>query len=217
MLIVLLVGLVEAGCVYYLLSLQARKIVSANEKQIQGLRNLLDRRKEVLERVNMFMGHLVPVDEMRKKVLATIESADILQAERGRMAITRVELDSVLLRLNELDEIERELDASEAESREELNVLKNRESELRLRNEDLKDEINSSLSMLEKLRGEVAMTEEQRKLLDSAQEDLSFAQEQIDELLDQIVKGNDHYHRLKRRYDALDIEYAQLYEKFIGE
>jgi hypothetical protein len=30
----------------------------------------------------------------------------------------------------------------------------------------------------------------------------------------EIQKGNDQYFILKKRYDALDIEYAQLYEKF---
>ncbi len=38
--------------------------------------------------------------------------------------------------------------------------------------------------------------------------------ERIDMLLVQIEQGNEQYFIMKRRYDALDIEYAQLFEKF---
>jgi len=43
---------------------------------------------------------------------------------------------------------------------------------------------------------------------------LTMAEEKIDTLILQIEIGNEQYFTLKRRYDALDIEYAQLYEKF---
>jgi len=33
-------------------------------------------------------------------------------------------------------------------------------------------------------------------------------------LLLQVEQGNEQYFQMKKRYDALDIEYAQLYEKF---
>jgi hypothetical protein len=44
--------------------------------------------------------------------------------------------------------------------------------------------------------------------------EIEKAEEQIETLLTQITAGNEQYFILKKRYDALDIEYAQLYEKF---
>ncbi len=205
--------LIFAGAFWFL----AKRKVGAHDLRSRLLSDILVERKKVIDRIELFKGHLVPFDDMRTVVSSTVEHGDIIQAERGRAAIAKVELESVELRLRELDEIQRELDASELESKEELKILKGREEELRLRNEKLKSEINESLSLLEQLRSEVAMTEEQARFFNGMQEELLYSQEQIDDLLAQIAKGNDHYYQLKRRYDALDIEYAQLYEKFIGE
>jgi chromosome segregation ATPase len=217
MILILIVALLETSLLGGLLWWFVKKNGEAQENQSQLLGDILAERKKVVEKIELFKGHLVACGEMRKVVVSTIEYGDMIQAERGRAAIAKVELESVELRLRELDEIERELDASELESREELKILKSREEELRLRNEELKSKINESLSILEDLRSKVAMTEEQARILKNMEDELIYAQEQVDELLAQIAKGNDHYFQLKRRYDALDIEYAQLYEKFIGE
>ena len=217
MILILICALVETLLLVGIFWFFAKRKVDAQGHQFQRLSDILVERKGVIDRIELFKGHLVPFDEMKVVVSSIVEHGDIIQAERGRAAIAKVELESVELRLRELDETERELDASEVEIKGELNILKGREEELRLRNEALKDQINESLSILEKLRSEVAMTEDQTRLLNDMQEELLYSQEQIGDLLAQIAKGNDHYFQLKRRYDALDIEYAQLYEKFIGE
>lgn len=217
MILILIVAILETSMLGGLLWWLVKKKGDAQESRLQFLTDILAERRKVVDRIELFKGHLVPCDEMRMVVSSTIEHGDIIQAERGRAAIAKVELESVELRLRELDEIEGELDASELESKEELKILKSREEELRLKNEELKNRINESLSILEELRSKVAMTEEQARIFKNMEDELLYAQEQIDELRAQIAKGNDHYFQLKRRYDALDIEYAQLYEKFIGE
>jgi len=217
MIVILISAFLETSILGGLLWWVVKREVDAQDVRFRPLSDALAERKKVVDRIELFKGHLVPCDDMRRVVSSTIEHGDIIQAERGRAAIAKVELESVELRFRELDEIERELDASELESKEELKILKSREEELRLRNEELKNRINESLGILEELRSKVAMTEEQSRILKNMEDELLYAQEQIDELLAQIAKGNDHYYQLKRRYDALDIEYAQLYEKFIGE
>ena len=37
---------------------------------------------------------------------------------------------------------------------------------------------------------------------------------QVETLLNEIQRGNEQYFIMKRRYDALDVEYAQLYQQF---
>lgn len=217
MIVILISAFLETSILGGLLWWVVKREVDAQDVRFRLLSDLLAERKKVVDRIELFKGHLVPCDDMRRVVSSTIEHGNIIQAERGRAAIAKVELESVELRLRELDEIERELDASELDSKEELKILKSREEELRLRNEELKNRINESLGILEELRSKVAMTEEQSRILKNMEDELLYAQEQIDGLSAQIAKGNDQYYQLKRRYDALDIEYAQLYEKFIGE
>jgi hypothetical protein len=50
--------------------------------------------------------------------------------------------------------------------------------------------------------------------LEAIKTDLLRTEQKTDELLMQIEAGNEQYFILKQVYDALDIEYAQLYEKF---
>jgi chromosome segregation ATPase len=47
-----------------------------------------------------------------------------------------------------------------------------------------------------------------------AKSELLKTEQQIQTLLEEIQAGNEQYFILKKRFDALDIEYAQLYEKF---
>jgi len=47
--------------------------------------------------------------------------------------------------------------------------------------------------------------------------DLLKAEEQVETLMNEIQKGNEQYSISKRRYDALDVEYAQLYQQYIEQ
>lgn len=215
--VIILGSIIPAGvwtvvCVSY-----AKKITAESDRTQEIYSEAIDERRQILERIATFKKHLVSVQSLREKVETTIELSDVIQAERGRSAITQVELETVELRLRELEEIERELEASEQETREELRVLKRREEELRAKNEELKSRISESKQLLEQLLSEIQVSEATRRSLERMQEELEMVEEQVGDLLDQISKGNDQYFSLKRRYDALDIEYAQLYEKFIGD
>jgi chromosome segregation ATPase len=217
MIFIILLALLEGAICSLILVVIAKK----QNKEIVAYSKLLEsvssERRATFEKLELFKQHLVPVKDLRIKVDATIEQSYIIQAERGRTAITQAESESIEGRLKELEEIERELEASEEEGRQELEVFKTREGELRDRNDDLKNQINSSLQIIEKLKGELNLSSELQRVFSTLQDDLIQTQDQIDELIDQISKGNDQGFQLKRRYDALDIEYAQLYEKFIGE
>ena len=70
-------------------------------------------------------GKMVPFPDLAEKVLETRSYEESLKAERGRITITQAELETVETRLRELDEIERELEASALETKEELNIRNN--------------------------------------------------------------------------------------------
>ena len=58
------------------------------------------------------------------------------------------------------------------------------------------------------------MNAKAKEQVDNMKRELVETQEKVDIVLMKIEQGNDQYYILKKRYDALDIEYAQLYEKF---
>ena len=150
-----------------------------------------------------------------QKIAAEIKTVrEALKAERGRIMITQAELETVESRLRELEEIERELEASGIETQQELNILKKKHDELNEKNNHLKEQLNFSLQQLNQLLGEVEMTSQMAEEIDKMRIGVVNTQEKISLLLMQIENGNDQYFILKKRYDALDIEYAQLYEKF---
>ena len=61
---------------------------------------------------------------------------------------------------------------------------------------------------------EVQLTAEMKQQIEDMRNELLTTETRIEELFKEIESGNKQYFVLKHRYDALDIEYAQLYERF---
>lgn len=150
------------------------------------------------------------VSEMKKKV---VEADNKLQTERGRVAITKAELASVEQRLCELEELERELENSAFEASQELSQLRGEEDEIRRLNEQLEAELNQSLDKLDSLLSEVSQNRELADALNATRTEMVESQRQLEWYQSEVKEINQKYLTLKKSYDALDIEYAQLYEK----
>jgi chromosome segregation ATPase len=153
--------------------------------------------------------------EQANKELATARES--LKAERGRVIILQAELEGIEVRLRELDEINRELEAGALETREELKILQKREGELKTKNEELRVQIADSTVKMEALMSEIEMSVQMQEQVKVMQADLLRCEEQVETLMNEIQKGNEQYFVSKRRYDALDVEYAQLYQQYIEQ
>ena len=157
-----------------------------------------------------------PADYEKAKAELNV-ARESLKAERGRVIITQAELESVEVRLRELDEVNRELEASALETKEELKVLQKREGELKTKNEELRVQIEHSTTKMEALMSEIEMSVQMQEQVKVMKADLLKAEEQVETLMNEIQKGNEQYSISKRRYDALDVEYAQLYQQYIEQ
>jgi chromosome segregation ATPase len=157
-----------------------------------------------------------PADYEKAKAELNV-ARESLKAERGRVIITQAELESVEVRLRELDEVNRELEASTLETKEELKVLQKREGELKTKNEELRVQIAHSTTKMEALMSEIEMSVQMQEQVKVMKADLLKAEEQVETLMNEIQKGNEQYFISKRRYDALDVEYAQLYQQYIEQ
>ncbi|MCB0318504.1 MAG: hypothetical protein KDD56_07080 [Bdellovibrionales bacterium] len=212
--IILIISIVEAlllvGVMFFLISSKKAQMSGF----VDGLKGELEQREELKQKFEEVYTQMIPFPDLAERVAETKSYEESLKAERGRITITQAELETVEARLRELDEIERELEASALETKEELNILQKKEKDLASKNDKLKLEIETSNSKLTELMSELELSAEIDAEVQAAQAELLQTQEKIDILILQIEGGNEQYFILKRRYDALDIEYAQLYEKF---
>jgi hypothetical protein len=136
-----------------------------------------------------------------------------LRAEKGRLTITEAELEAVDVRLRELEELKRELEMSSIDAIRELELLRAQERDIANQNEGLKNQLQSSLDQLDSLLDMLASSAEAVEHLQAAKKELLEADTKTHYYQEQISLLNHRYVGLKKAYDALDIEYAQLYEK----
>ena len=166
----------------------------------------------VKQKADSLMSQLVPFEELKGKVKELLKANKTLKLEKGRVSLTQAEQDTVDRRLRELEEIERELDASNIEVKKELDILDGKQREIKIKNESLNLKIQENLQEIERMVSEV-------KMEDNLKDENRLVETQIEtqKLTEAHNLEKNQYVILKRRFDALDIEYAQLYEKFTSK
>lgn len=174
----------------------------------------IERRQKLFDDIAAQYGARYPWAVVRESANDLIEAKEVVKQERGRITITQAELETIENRLRELDEVEREIQASGIETKEELRILNKKEADLRTKNENLKGKIQDAISHLNSISSQIESNAQLMAQLEAIKTDLLRTEQKTDELLMQIEAGNEQYFILKQVYDALDIEYAQLYEKF---
>ena len=208
LMLIVIFGLIETagavGALYYLLQKQKVSSTGGAMTVLEDRAKLVASLKEKLETLYGSMVEMPSLIERAKELRAAQES---LKAERGRITITQAELETIETRL-------RELEASGIETKEELNILNKKQKDLTARNDALKSQIAASIQQLDQLLGQIEVSAQVQDQIQNMKGELLNTEQKITDLLTQIEMGNEQYFILKQRYDALDIEYAQLYEKF---
>jgi chromosome segregation ATPase len=210
---VILVSIVQSGLVALFVFSRAR---SANEhvvKQFELLQDEVQQKRDLWSKVEAVQGELAVEAEFHKAALEFLEAREALKVERGRVTITQAELEALEVRMRELEEIGRELEASQTETKEELKILRRKEDDMRTKNDSLRGQINDSLAKMDVLIAEIEMTAQMQNQVAVMKSELLKSEEKIQTMLNQIQESNEQYFNLKRRYDALDVEYAQLYQQ----
>ena len=210
----IIVAVLEAGAAIAAMYFITSKEKNAMRGVVDGARVHVDERKALLERVKALCGEMAEFSDLKTKVQALKIGKEALKTERGRITITQAERETVEGRLRELEEIERELEASGIETNEELTILQKKEKELKSKHEALKAQLNSSVAQIEEILTKIELSAAMQEQVQAMKSQLVQTEQKVDGLLMQIEQGNEQYFILKRRYDALDIEYAQLFEKF---
>ena len=139
---------------------------------------------------------------------------EFLKEEQGRYVIAQAELDSLENRLRELDEAARELEASSTETKEELKIIEKKQNDLKSKKEDLRTQIDDSTKKIEELVVEIELSTQMRERVLRMKSELLKAEERIGTTMVEIDRLNDQYFTMKKKYDALDVEFAQLFQQF---
>ena len=212
--LILLIALIEAligsGVIIFF---ESRKGASASAV-FDTLNKELQERKQLLGAFEETYREMVWWGKLRDIALQLNEAKELMKLERGRVTITQAELETVENRLRELDEVDREIQASGLETKEELRILNKKEKDLRNKNEQLKTKIQDSMLKINECLSQFESNSRVTMQIETIQTELLSTELKVNELLIQIELGNEQYFTLKQVYDALDIEYAQLYEKF---
>jgi chromosome segregation ATPase len=177
------------------------------EKALLDMRGMLEKLESVKSALQPYTDAMPVFEEVHR-----LESE--LRGQHTKVSITSAELESVEKRLEELEEIRREVESSAVELREELRVLKEREDELLERKLALEKQLQETAERMQSLTSELKVSTEVQTQVDRMQTELEKTQAQCDKLLGQVQQANEHCMLMKQRYNALDIEYAQLYERF---
>lgn len=214
MTLVLGIGLVQALLVAGFVFLRARAASAGRERMYQSVLDEVEQKRELWEEVRQLSQRMADPKELAVGVKGFTIARESLKAERGRVTIAEAELDMIEVRLRELEELHRELEASRTETKEELRILERKEGELRLKNDQLRTQISEANVKIETILREIELSAQMQEEVINLQAELLRSEEQVETLLNEIQRGNEQYFIMKRRYDALDVEYAQLYQQF---
>lgn len=211
---ILIIGLIEiaigAGALVFL---QTREGASRSAV-IETLQKEQQERWSFVQAFEDTFKEMVWWGTVRKTFNELVEVRELMKLERGRVTITQAELETVENRLRELDEVDREIQASGLETKEELRILNKKEKDLRNKNEQLKAKILEANAKIDAILSQFESNSQIGMQIENMKTELLRTEQKTDELLIQVELGNEQYFTLKQVYDALDIEYAQLYEKF---
>lgn len=216
MLWVILILLIYVGGLGGLFSIIGKKALAIDNQLKENLKVIEEEEQTKLgilgELGELSLG-LVETNLLETLTESKTEIEETIRAEKGRLTITEAELEAVDTRLRELEELKRELEVSNMDAVKELDMLRAQEKDIAQKNEAMRSRINASVEQIEMLLGQLASSAEAVERLSNAKNELIDIEKKCGYYEDQIAQINSQYMSLKKAYDALDIEYAQLYEK----
>lgn len=202
-----------AGGVIGMLNKQAGAHDLRMRESLQTIEDEYSKKREIIgELAQLSLGMILKAQFDRLTgELASVEEK--LRSERGRLTITEAELEAVERRLRDLEELRRELEVSSLEASRELELLRTQQRDIQAENERLKGNLNNSIEKIDVLLLELSQEQKVVDAVTAVKNELAQIEKQCDTYASQTHTINTKYMDLKKAYDALDIEYAQLYER----
>lgn len=203
-------ALVLAVAVFFVIYKKRLVIQNLNS----DLKHCIEKNNVTYQKVSSLMKEMVPFSDLKDKVITLNKIKEDIKQKTGKISIAEAEKEAVNNRLKELEEISKELEASALETKKELDLLEAKQRELKNKNEQLNMKIQDNEVEIERSITVLEIGEDLQEKINEVKKHLTATQEQTKTLTMQLEGEKNQYLILKRRFDALDIEYAQLYEKY---
>ena len=205
--------------IFTLVFVSAKVLVSRGTVEKSQIENLNRAKKEyeiknsTFQKVTTAVIGLTTQEKITEATEGLSEFDAVLSAEKGKQAIAEAEIDALDIRLRELEELRRELEVSNMDAIKEVEMLKAQERDMSNKNIGIQDQLKNSFDQIEILISMLSSSAKAVEQLNKSRTELMEVEKNIAFYEIEITKINKQYVILKRAYDALDIEYAQLYEK----
>lgn len=202
-----------AGYTLFVVRKARVSVEQAHQNNLENAKNELILKQKLLESIAISVPGLISEEDVSeyKDNLAIYESQ--ISTEKGKCAISEAELDALDVRLRELEELRRELEVSNMDAIKEVEMLRAQERDISNQNEAIHAQLQSSLEQIDILLDTLHNNAGAVDQLNKTKNEIIEVERKIGYYEEEIAKINQNYVALKRAYDALDIEYAQLYEK----
>jgi chromosome segregation ATPase len=211
--LILIIAIIEIALVAFGLWYVFNKKIGAAYQSLTAIKEQILERKKLKSDIEERADKMVNIEVLAFAVTQYRKIEAEFETEKTKVALVQSDLDMSEKRLRELEEMEREIQNSRIDLEQELEALKSKESQLRNKNDKLKTDITESMQYAEELIWEIELSAQIIEQVKFVKSHLIATEDKIEKLLLQIEEANKQYSNLKIRYDALDIEYAQLYEK----
>ena len=211
--VVLVVYILAIGGLFTVIGKKSLALDRVFEQNLETVKLEQETKEKLfIEIGNLTLGLVTP-EKIEKLENNKTEIEENIRAEQGRLTITEAELEAVDTRLRELEELKRELEVSNMDAVKELEMLRSQERDIAAQNDAVRNQINAALDQVDILLDQLSNSAEAVEKLTDAKNELVNAEKKCSYYEEQIAIINNQYMALKKAYDALDIEYAQLYEK----
>jgi len=190
-----------------------RTVEDAHVQNFKNLEGEYSKKKSILENLAVALPGLISAEDIEAKRGELSEFETLITTTNSKCAIAEAEIDALDIRLRELEELGRELEVSKLDALKEIEMLKAQERDMSNQNEAINTQLTNSMEQIDFLLDVLNANVEATEQLNKIRSEMLEVEKKTNYYEEEINKINQNYVGLKRAYDALDIEYAQLYEK----
>lgn len=190
-----------------------RRVEDAHQLNLKNLEGEYAKKKEVLESLAVALPGLISSEDLESERDGLTEFEALINTTSGKCAITEAEIEALDIRLRELEELGRELEVSKLDALKEIEMLKAQERDMSKQNQAINSQLMNSMEQIDFLLDVLNANVEATEQLNKIRAEMLEVEKKTNYYEEETNKINQNYVGLKRAYDALDIEYAQLYEK----
>jgi hypothetical protein len=212
-LLIILYGLAHAGVLHYVvrwrLDESARHLRRVLRSATAELANKSDLETQLLD----LYGQLLEFGDLANQVTELTKTKKRLADLDARFTQTQQKLDVAENRLRDLDEIDMELRNCAVELEEIEEKAAKKSADFRNKNQTLKTTLELVFSDAQPMLEEDGAPQQFRDTLHKFQESSPKLFGQFNIILDEVAGQYDAFLKFRKRYDALDIEYALLVSK----